>query len=56
MALKRDMSVRWLIPDPVIDYITKNNLYQSDDSDKEKAAAVADKGKAPESSASASAS
>lgn len=28
LFLKREMSVRYLIPDPVIEYIEKHNLYE----------------------------
>ncbi|OJJ64110.1 hypothetical protein ASPSYDRAFT_142160 [Aspergillus sydowii CBS 593.65] len=46
LFLRRDMSVRYLIPDPVIGYIYENNLYMDDGTTQP----AADKGKAKEES------
>ncbi|KAL2839601.1 hypothetical protein BJY01DRAFT_219163 [Aspergillus pseudoustus] len=43
LFLRRDMSVRYLIPVPVIEYIEQNNLYREDGSSQ----ATAEKGKEP---------
>jgi len=44
LFLRRDMSVRYLIPDPVIGYIYENSLYMDDGTTQP----GADKGKAKE--------
>ncbi|KAL5342762.1 hypothetical protein BJX70DRAFT_269940 [Aspergillus crustosus] len=44
LFLRRDMSVRYLIPDPVINYIYEHNLYMDDGT----AQSITDKGKAQE--------
>ncbi|OJI98192.1 hypothetical protein ASPVEDRAFT_79855 [Aspergillus versicolor CBS 583.65] len=49
LFLRRDMSVRYLIPDPVIGYIYENNLYMDDGTTQP----GADKGKAKEESTAA---
>jgi len=41
LFLRRDMSVRYLIPVPVIEYIEQNNLYRDDSGSQ----ATAEKGK-----------
>ncbi|KAJ2895845.1 putative nicotinamide mononucleotide adenylyl transferase protein [Zalerion maritima] len=45
LFLKRDMSVRYLIPEPVIQYIESNNLYKDDDPGAKAANRNPDKGK-----------
>jgi nicotinamide mononucleotide adenylyltransferase len=47
LFLRRDMSVRYLIPTPVIEYIEQNGLYREDGSTQ----AAAEKGKEPAASA-----
>ena len=52
LFLRRDMSIRYLVPEPVVQYIEANTLYDEDGA----ASTTSDKGKAGEASSSAKSS